>query len=102
VNDPAEWIAVATVPAIVNREQFERAQERLAYNQRMARRNNRVHDYLLRGLVSCGHCRRACAGRHVHRGYDYYICQTRTLPSAQSLKMNCLLSRCTVLSTCRQ
>jgi len=89
VNDPAEWIAVATVPAIVDREQFERAQERLAYNQRMARRNNRVHDYLLRGLVSCGHCRRACAGRHVHRGYDYYICQTRTLPSAQSPGEHC-------------
>src|SRR3954471_20325456 len=80
VTDPAEWIAVATVPAIVDREQFERAQERLAYHQRMAQRNNRMHQYLLRGLVSCGHCRRACAGRHVWRGYDYYICQTRTLP----------------------
>ena len=84
VTDPAEWIAVATVPAIVEREQFERAQERLAYNQRMARRNNRVHQYLLRGLVSCGHCRRACAGRHVWRGYDYYVCRTRTRPSPQS------------------
>ena len=70
MTDPAEWIAVATVPAIVERDQFERAQERLAYNQRMAARNNRVHEYLLRGLVSCGHCRRACAGRHVWRGYD--------------------------------
>src|SRR5689334_20369236 len=48
VTDPAEWIAVATVPAIVDRERFERAQERLAYSQRMAARNNRVHDYLLR------------------------------------------------------
>src|SRR3982750_401579 len=48
VNDPAEWIAVATVPAIVDREQFERVQERLAYTQRMARRNNRGHNYLLK------------------------------------------------------
>src|SRR3954471_23266396 len=31
VADPAEWIAVTTVPAIVDRDQFERAQERLAY-----------------------------------------------------------------------
>src|SRR5215216_7857876 len=45
VADPAEWIAVATVPAIVDRERFERAQERLVYNQRMSSRNNRVHQY---------------------------------------------------------
>src|SRR3954453_22107280 len=89
VNDPAEWIAVATVPAIVDREQFERAQERLAYNHRMARRNNRVHDYLLRGLVSCGHCRRACSGRHVWRGYDYHVCRTKTQASAQSPGEHC-------------
>ena len=89
VVDPAEWIAVATVPAIITREQFERAQERLAYNQRMAPRNNRVHDYLLRGLVSCGHCRQACAGRHVWRGYDYYVCRTRTRPSPQSAEERC-------------
>jgi site-specific DNA recombinase len=83
VMDSAEWIAVATVPALIDRERFERAQERLAHNRRMSPRNNRVHDYLLRGLVSCGHCRRACAGRHVPRGYDYYVCRTRTRPSPQ-------------------
>jgi site-specific DNA recombinase len=87
--DPAEWIAVATVPAIVPREQFERAQERLAYNRRMAQRNNRVHQYLLRGLVSCGHCRQACAGRHVWRGYDYYVRRARTRPSPQSPGERC-------------
>src|SRR5215212_6069270 len=81
VADPAEWIAVTTVPAIVGREQFERAQERLAYDRRMSPRNNRTHQHLLRGLVSCGHCRRACAGRHVWRGYDYYVCRARTRPS---------------------
>jgi site-specific DNA recombinase len=89
VTDPAEWIAVAPVPAIVDREQFERAQERLAYNQRMASRNNRVHDYLLRGLVSCGHCRCACAGRHVWRGYDYYVCRTRTQSTPRSPVEHC-------------
>src|SRR4051794_3455614 len=89
VVDPAEWIAVATVPAIVTREQFERARERLAYNQRMAPRNNRVHEYLLRGLVSCGHCRQACAGRHVWRGYDYYVCRTKTRPSLLSTGERC-------------
>jgi site-specific DNA recombinase len=89
VTDPSEWILVATVPAIIDREQFERAQERLAYNQRMAPRNNRVHEYLLRGLVSCGHCHRACAGRHVWRGYDYYVCRTRTQSSPQSPGEHC-------------
>src|SRR3954452_17868638 len=89
VTDPAEWIAVAPVPAIVDREQFERAQERLAYNQRMAPRNNRVHDYLLRGPVSCGHCRQACAGRHVWRGYDYYVCRPRTRPSSELAEERC-------------
>ncbi|WP_424140850.1 recombinase family protein [Roseomonas chloroacetimidivorans] len=91
VTDPAEWIAVATVPAIVGREQFERAQARLAYNQRMAPRNNSVHQYLLRGLVSCGRCRCrcACAGRHVARGYDYYVCRTVTPPTSASPGERC-------------
>ena len=57
--DAAEWIAVGPVPAIINQAQFDRTQERLAYNRQMARRNNRVHPYLLRGLVSCGQCRLA-------------------------------------------
>ena len=76
--DPAEWIAVAPVPAIISQEQFDRAQERLGYNRRMARRNNRVHRYLLRGLVSCGRCRRGCTGRHMPKGYGYYLCRTKT------------------------
>ena len=76
--DAAEWIAVAPVPAIVGQAQFDRAQERLAYNRRMARRNNRVHPYLLRGLVSCGQCRLGCSGLHMPTGYDYYVCRTKT------------------------
>jgi site-specific DNA recombinase len=78
VADPAEWIAVAPVPAIIGQEQFDRAQERLAYNRQMARRNNRVHPYLLRGLVSCGRCRRGCIGRHMRPDHDYYLCRTKT------------------------
>jgi site-specific DNA recombinase len=78
VADPAEWIAVAPVPAIIGQAQFDRAQERLAYNRQMARRNNRVHQYLLRGLVSCGRCRRGCSGRHMPPGHDYYLCRTKT------------------------
>ena len=60
--------------------QFDRAQERLAYNRQMARRNNRAHPYLLRGLVSCGQCRLACCGRCTRAGYAYYVCPTRLRP----------------------
>ncbi|HEX6010914.1 MAG TPA: recombinase family protein, partial [Geminicoccaceae bacterium] len=75
--DEAEWIPVAPVPAIVGRAQFDRARRRLAYNRRMARRNNQAHPYLLRGLVSCGRCRLACCGRHTRPGYAYYVCPTK-------------------------
>jgi site-specific DNA recombinase len=76
--DPAEWILVASVPAIVGQMQFDRAQDRLAYNRRMARRNNRAHPYLLRGLVSCGRCRLGCSALHMRPDYDYYVCRTKT------------------------
>jgi site-specific DNA recombinase len=76
--DKAEWIVAAAVPAIVGQAQFDRAQERLAYNRRMARRRNRVHAYLLRGLVSCGRCRLSCTGLHLQGGYEYYVCPSKT------------------------
>jgi site-specific DNA recombinase len=44
----------------------------------MATRNNRVHPYLLRGLVSCGHCQCGCIGRRLPPAYDYYLCRTKT------------------------
>jgi site-specific DNA recombinase len=43
----------------------------------MSRRNNHRHNYLLRGLVSCGKCRLACSGRMVHPGYSYYTCRRK-------------------------
>jgi len=74
---PEEWIAVS-VPAIVTLETFTAAQIRLDRNVQMARRNNKTHAYLLRGLVSCGQCRLTCAGRNRGPGYHYYVCQGRT------------------------
>ena len=41
------------VPAIISEETFEAAQHRLHRNVQMARRNNTIYAYLLRGLVSC-------------------------------------------------
>jgi site-specific DNA recombinase len=73
----AEQIPIA-VPAIINQEQFEQAQDRLALNQRMSRRNNTQQRYLLRGLVSCGLCKLACSGRSDHSGYSYYLCRGKS------------------------
>jgi len=72
---PEEWIRIATIPAIVTQEAFERVQAKLAQNQKYARRNNTAHEYLLRAMVSCGHCRLACLGRTLPNEYRYYVCR---------------------------
>jgi site-specific DNA recombinase len=72
-----DWIGIP-VPAIVSQEVYDVAQQRLDENKQMARRNNHKHDYLLRGLVSCGQCRLSCMGRMVTPGYSYYVCRGRT------------------------
>ena len=74
---PEEWIAIP-VPAIISQETFEAAQARLDRNTQLARRNNTAHEYLLRGLVSCGQCQLSCTGRTLHPGYHYYLCRGRT------------------------
>jgi site-specific DNA recombinase len=74
---PSEsWIAIA-VPAIVDQATFDAAQARLEQNKQFSRRHNTVHSYLLRGLVWCGHCQRACQGRSDKLGYSYYLCRGR-------------------------
>jgi site-specific DNA recombinase len=72
-----EWIPIP-VPAIISQEQFEQAKARLALNRQMARRNNTQHEYLLRGLVSCGQCKLSCMGRSCTPGYSYYVCRGKT------------------------
>ncbi len=77
-TDADEWNLIGTVPAIVSQEQFDLVQAKLPHNQRHAWRNNKVHSYLLRALVSCGTCSRACTSRTTHLNgkpkYPYYIC----------------------------
>jgi len=74
---PEEWIPIP-VPAIISPEEFDWAQERLRHNQQTAPRHNTQHHYLLRGLVSCGHCHLSCFGRSCHPGYSYYVCRGKT------------------------
>jgi site-specific DNA recombinase len=78
-----QWIIVP-VPALVSTDVFNMAQRRLATNQQLARRNT-IYTYLLRGLVSCGHCHLSCTGRggRPSATYHYYVCRGK-LPSVTS------------------
>jgi site-specific DNA recombinase len=69
---PEEWMPVATIPAIIEPHQFEQIQAKLYQNHQAASRNNTAHQYLLRGLVSCGGCHLSCSARQLSPGYTYY------------------------------
>ncbi|MCP4698248.1 MAG: recombinase family protein, partial [Gammaproteobacteria bacterium] len=69
-----DWIAVS-VPATVSRETFDAARDRLSRNKKMSGRNNKSHQYLLRSMVSCAHCKLSCTARFVSPKYAYYICR---------------------------
>src|SRR4051794_20252706 len=77
---PAEWLPVASVPALVSEEDFARVQAKLARNRALARRHDTRHACLLRALVSCGVCRSSCVCRTVHPGYGYYVCHGKGDP----------------------
>jgi site-specific DNA recombinase len=77
---PAEWLPVASIPALVSEERFAQAQAKLAQNRAFARRHNTAHAYLLRALVSCGLCRSSCLCRTIHPGYAYYVCRGKGDP----------------------
>ena len=59
------------VTAIVTPELWEAAQAQLRRNSELAQRNNKKHQYLLRGLVKCPRCGGAYHGytQHGSRGY---------------------------------
>ena len=72
-----DWVFVAHVPAVVSAEQLAAARARLTHNRQSASRNVHPERYLLRALVSCGHCREGCAGRRLPPAYDYYLCRSK-------------------------
>jgi site-specific DNA recombinase len=68
VSQPADsWLLVGQVPAVVSQPHFDEVQTKLATNRSFARRNNTAHQYLLRALVSCGHCGLACTARAINQ-----------------------------------
>jgi site-specific DNA recombinase len=85
----SEWIAVATIPALIGQETFDLAQGKLAQNRQRSKRNNTAHEYLLRSLVSCGVCRLACRGRQVPSGHSYYLSCGKTQVFAQGRAEKC-------------
>jgi site-specific DNA recombinase len=72
---PEDWTPVATIPAIVDQEQFDLIKTKMSRNKQLASRNNTVHHYLLRNLVSCAVCNLSCTARQLHPGYTYYVCR---------------------------
>jgi site-specific DNA recombinase len=87
LRPPQEWIAIP-VPAIIAPEAFELVHTKLALNQQFARRNLR-HEFLLRGLVSCGHCQLSTEGRTTPQGHRYYVCRGRRDPLRCSQGKRC-------------
>jgi site-specific DNA recombinase len=70
-----EWIPVK-VPAIVDPETWDLAQEQLRKNRERARRNNTKHRYLLRSLLVCGECGKRMIGWWTKNG-GRYVCADR-------------------------
>lgn len=69
------WIQIA-VPALVNEQIFDLAQQRLEHNQKFALRRT-VNPSILQGLVHCAHCGYALyrtSTRSSARRIEYYRC----------------------------
>jgi site-specific DNA recombinase len=79
-----EWIPIP-VPAIVDRETWEAAQRRLAYNRKMKRKRPQ-HKYLLRGMLTCAECGYAYCGECKHGNNRYYRHSRMGKHRAQSLR----------------
>src|SRR5262247_3805990 len=71
----SEWIPVR-VPALIDPETWDRAQEQLARNRERAQRHNTQPPYLLRSLMVCGRCGRRMVGTWSAQG-GRYICARR-------------------------
>ena len=67
-----EWIPIQT-PPLISETLWQKAQERLATNQKFAARNNTTSFYLLRSLLVCDVCGHTLLGRNI-RGRIVYYC----------------------------
>ncbi len=93
------------VPAIVDADMWERAQQRLHDNMRFSPKNAK-HRYLLRGLVKCGQCNLTYSGQSCHsspRDIKYYVCngylQARGLYGRESKRCPSIRIRADMIET---
>ncbi len=84
---PEDWIRIP-VSAIIDEATWDMAQEQLRQNGVYSQRNNKRHQYLLRGLVKCPRCRSAYTGA-ANRGKRRYRC-TREDPAISSTGKKCV------------
>lgn len=78
------------VPAIIDREQFDRVQERLKMKAHAPRTKEGIH-YLLSGKLYCGHCGEPMTGESARGEYGqiyyYYICNNRRRGSCKKKRI---------------
>ncbi len=83
-----EWIPIP-VPAIIDKETFDRVQEQLKKNKAFSRRNlQRNDEYLVRCLLSCGVCGRSLVV-HSHGRHTYYQCMGNVDPVSAGRAERC-------------
>lgn len=84
---PADEVIVKedAVPAIIDREQWERVQELINSNRKGQVSNRKKYDHLLVGLLKCGYCGKNYVGARSTRPYKdgihptYYRCSRNAL-----------------------
>lgn len=84
-KDAREHIRI-NVPAIIDRETWNRAQTQREYN-RLGSPRNAKREYLMRGLLSCS-CGCAFVG-HFQNAHKYYICARRSNHEPHVEKIPC-------------
>lgn len=82
-----EWIAIP-VPAIIDRDTFDRVNHITHENWRLSPRGAAPDAYLLRGLIQCGHCHVSCNchSSNAKKGTStrYYSCRNHDVLRARS------------------
>lgn len=83
-----EWITIP-VPAIIDKDTFDRVQEQLKNNKAFSRRNLQHNDeYLVRCLLSCGVCGRSLVV-HSYGRHTYYQCTGNVDPVTAARTERC-------------
>ncbi|MGI6093618.1 MAG: recombinase family protein [Veillonellaceae bacterium] len=96
VNNPRDlWIPI-NIPPIVSKDLWDKVQQQLQMNKRLAKRNTK-HDYLLKGLLICGVCGRKMTAssrkgprKNVpDKAYYYYSCISKESKSYKHNHIKC-------------